>query len=492
MSAGGRIIDGLRKTAQDRLENDLNRRPRVVVVGGGFSGAVLAHQLARRAPGVFRIVVVEPRERLGGGVAYSTSDPAHRINVPATRMSFVSSDPCHFDRWLKSSGELDRDPAALTPDGRAFPTRAAFGRYAAETIEPYLLNGEIEHRCTSAISIAARGDGFAVELADGDMLDADFVAFAASHPSPCPPAALEGLVGDPRLVVDTQDRAALDKIPGDARILIVGTGLTMADIAASLERRGHGGPITAVSRRGLLSRGHCCTPGEFGAFSQEPSRTALHLLRRIRRTVAAANAAALPWQHALDGVRNQGRAIWTALPEAERRKIVRRLRPFWDVHRFRVAPQVEVAIARLKEDGRLSLLVGEPVAARSLTEGLEIDFKLRGGLRETRVFDAVTLATGPAHRKLCETSALVSGLKDRGLISLDSVGLGFAVAQDSVALGPDGRRSEGLWIVGPLARGAFGELMGLPEVARHAELVAGEIVKRAASVAARPQALELA
>ncbi|WP_020177986.1 FAD/NAD(P)-binding protein [Methylopila sp. M107] len=474
---------------------DRGPRPTVVVIGGGFAGAGLAFQLARRAPGDYRIVVFEPREKLGCGVAYSTTDPAHRINVPASRMSFVPSDPCHFDRWLKADGELRRDPDAKLPDGRAFPRRAVFGRYASETIEPYLLRGDIEHRCATAASVrrSPRG-GYLVTDEDGHEIAADVVAFAATHPTPAPPESFEPLVGDPRLVVDTQDRAALDAIDPDARVLIVGTGLTMADIAASLEARGHRGQITAVSRRGLLSRGHTTQTGdEYGAFSTEPSLTARALVRRIRRTITAAAAEGKPWQHVMDAVRNQGPLIWTALPLRERRIIARRLRPFWDVHRFRVAPQVEAAVERLRASGQLTLMRGEPIAAGRSGRSVSVDIKLKGGGRFYGDFDAILLATGPAHRKLSETSPLAAGLVSQGLVRLDPVGLGFEVDGQSVAIGADGKPSPALWIVGPLARATFGELMGLPEVARHAEFVAGAIIRASPeSAAAEAPALELA
>ena len=352
----------------------------VAIVGGGFSGAVCAHQLARRAPGEFRIVVIEPRRALGAGVAYSTQEPAHRINVPASRMSFVPSDPCHFDRWLKADPALREDPEALTPDGRAFPQRAVFGRYVAETLEPFLLSGEIEHVCARATSIRPTGfGGYTIAVEGGAPVAADAVVLAASHPGPTPPGALAEVADDPRFIRDTQTPGSLDAVKPDDRVLIVGTGLTMADIVAALDRRGHRGPILTISRRGLLSRGHAPVAGEFGDYSTNPSRTARGLVRAIRATVAEAAARGLPWQHPLEAVRTQGRAIWAALPHAERRKVVRRLRPFWDVHRFRIAPQVEDAIARLRHEGRLTVLTGQPVLASPEADAIRTTLRLRSG-----------------------------------------------------------------------------------------------------------------
>lgn len=478
------------RTVSDFAPRPAGAARTVVVIGGGFSGAVVAHQLARRAPDLFRIVVIEPRERLGSGVAYSTTDPAHRINVPASRMSFVSSDPCHFDRWLKADGVLRSDPEALTPDGRAFPRREVFGRYVAETLEPYLLTGAIEHRRDRATTVVrAPWGGYVVRLASGGEITADDVVLAATHPSPAAPEAFSPVAGDPRLIADTQDAAALDALDPDARVLIVGTGLSMADIVASLERRGHRGPITAVSRRGLLSRGHPSRAAdEYGAFDREPSVTALDLLQRIRRTVAAAEASGGRWHYVLDAVRNQGRGIWAALPESERRKVARRLRTFWDVHRFRVAPQLEDAIARLRASGQFEVFAGEPVSAEVGAGGIEVSIQPRRGALRTETFDAVALATGPAHRGICASDPLMAALADQGFVTPDRLGLGLSVDETSRAIGREGASADSFWIAGPLARGTFGELMGLPEVPRHAEFVACGIVKAAAAAAREARA----
>lgn len=453
-------------------------RPTIAIVGGGFSGAVCAHQLARRAPGAFRIVVVEPRPRLGAGVAYSTMEPAHRINVPAARMCFVPSDPCHFDRWLKADTALRADPEAIMPDGRAFPQRGVFGRYVAETLEPFLLAGEIEHVCARATSIRP-GDfgGYVVSVEGGAPVGADGIVLAVTHPSPSPPEALVEVADDSRFIRDTQTPGALDAVKPDDRVLIVGTGLTMADIVAALERRGHRGPILAISRRGLLSRGHAAVAGEYGDFSTRPSRTARELVKAIRAAVVDAAAEGRPWQHPLEAVRTQGRAIWGALPQAERRKVARRLRSFWDVHRFRIAPQIEEAIARLRREGRLTILTGQPISASADLDAIRATFRLRSGAIAEGSFDAVALATGPGHRDLSETSPLVANLAAQGIVRPDPYGLGLAVDEASLAIGRAGRAADDFWIAGPLARGTFGELMGLPEVTKHAEFVAAEIIK---------------
>ncbi|MFD1333072.1 hypothetical protein ACFQ4O_13790, partial [Methylopila musalis] len=185
-----------------------------------------------------------------------------------------------------------------------------------------------------------------------------------------------------------------------------------------------------------------------------------------------------PWQRVLDAVRTQGPAIWAALPVSERRRVVRRLRPFWDVHRFRVAPQVEAAITRGAVSGKVRIFKAEPVKVEAGETGVAVTLRLGPDRFEVVTVDAVVLATGPAHRSLLEADAFARGLAELGLITLDEVGLGLAADPRSRAIGADGASDRPLWIAGPLARAAFGELMGLPEVSRHGEFVAREVIRR--------------
>ncbi|NCV45075.1 MAG: FAD-dependent oxidoreductase, partial [Actinobacteria bacterium] len=55
---------------------------KVLIVGGGASGLLVAINLLRKSDDC-EVTIVEPNERLGLGVAYSTLDPEHLLNVPA-------------------------------------------------------------------------------------------------------------------------------------------------------------------------------------------------------------------------------------------------------------------------------------------------------------------------------------------------------------------------------------------------------------------------
>lgn len=444
----------------------------VAIVGGGFTGAAVAYHLAHFKPGT-TIAVFEPRDVLGGGLAYDDADPAHRINVPAARMSLIPGDDSHFARWLAETGAADDDPQARAGDGSLYPRRAVFGRYVRAHLDPLVEEGRVAHVRARVASLAADGPGWAITTEGRGRYRARFVVLAATHPSPDPPAAVAPLASDPHVVADALVPGALDAVAPDARVVILGTGLTAADVIASLDRQGHRGPIVALSRRGLRSRGHPKIAAEpFGDFTQAPPR-ASELLRAIRRTIGAAEAQGLSWHPVLDAVRAHAQTFWPTLPPAEQSRIVRHLRAFWDVHRFRIAPQVEAVLDRRIAEGNLRVLAASVVSAGRAGDAVAIVVRhRRGGATETLHADRVIVTTGPAHGKIFATQGFLAGLAAAGLARPDHLGLGIAVDTECRALDAGGQPHATLFVAGPLARATFGELMGLPQVSEHARRVA--------------------
>lgn len=466
-------------------------KPVVAIIGGGFTGAACAYHLAGRLAGdAAAIVVFEPRSVLGGGLAYDTEERSHRINVPASRMTLVPDDGDHFQRWLVRSGALIDDPEAVTADGHAFARRSAFGRYVADSLAPLVASGVIEHRRSRVRALTGAPSGlWSIAAEDGSVLEADIVVLATTHPSPQPPSAVDRvLAGHAGYVPDATVPGALSGIGMEDRVLIVGTGLTAADVIATLDAGGHRGLITAVSRRGLRSRGHNLSAQEpFGEFLTPPARSARALLRRVRDSLAEAQTAGVSWHAVFDRLRGQGGDIWRALPVVERRRLVRFLRPYWDVHRFRIAPQLEAVIDRRLANGTLAFHAAAISGVnRSADGGIVVDFRARHGREPFQLrLDSVVITTGPGHASVLSSQPFLASLAEAGDLQPDAVGLGIAVDAQSRAIRADGSAAETLYVAGPLARGAFGELMGLPQVTEHAVFVAENIAQTVRAVRRR-------
>lgn len=419
--------------------------PHITIVGGGFSGAAVAIHLLGLMPEGLRVTLLEPRTVPGAGVAYSTAEPSHRINVPASRMQLAGEEEGAFDRWYRSQPAFADDPQARREDGSLYPQRGQFGRYVSQRFAEAVRTsgGRLVHLREQALDF----DESAITTDTGRRLQSDLLILAVSHPPPALP-----------------------------RLAVMGTGLTMADCIATLSRLGHRGPITAFSRRGLLSRGNTGSaaapwPGEYdqGSLRQR--------LRLVRADVLRAAEQGLPWQVVLDAVRQQGQRIWQTLTFADRQRFLRHLRRYWDVHRYRIAPQVAEVIEQRQREGSLKVLAARLTALESEARSLTLTLTLREGERIALTVDRLILTTGPAHGGLIDSQPLLRELARRGLIRADKLGLGLDVDAHSRAIGREGRAIPNLLISGPAARGYFGELMGLPQVADHAAAVAAEALQ---------------
>ena len=454
-----------------------DRRPQIVIVGGGFCGAALALHLVRIAERPLAITVIEPAAELGRGIAYAGSDPVHRINIPAARMAVFRDAPDDFHRFAERIGAFASDPEGLQPNGDFYARRRLFGDYVGALLaEAVAARPHIRLAHVQAQAVGWR-DGKAL-LDDGRLIDADALAIATGNPRPALPAAIAALAGDSRVVADpwVENATAFGR---DARVLVLGTGLTMADAVATLITRGHRGAITAISRHGLRQRRK--RPGPYRPevdFAALPGDTALALLRSARQAVREAETAGGSWEDVIEALRLQGRAIWQRLGEAERRRLLRHLRPWWDVHRYQVAPPIDDLLVIAIDRGQLVIRAGHVTRIDGSSDVLTVTWRARGR-RETatEAFDHVINATGPAVSHITTSNPFLADLESRGLIRRDPLGLGLATDSEGAALGSS-EPPLPIVVLGTLARAAYGELAGIRELSAQAGGVALALARR--------------
>lgn len=446
----------------------------VVVIGGGFSGTALAIHLARMAARPLNITLVEPRPLPGQGVAYSTREPSHRINVPASRMQLSGSEQGEFERWYREQEAYHQDPAARSADGALYPRRELFGRYVAGHFSQAALQDGITLRHLQDRAVAITQGKVLTE--NGEHLKADVVVLAVSHPPPALPGLLQALADHPGIIANPWQVSRFDDIASDASVAIIGSGLTMADVVASLDDRGHCGSVLAFSRRGLLPRPNLSGdyPDWSGDYQRHDITGIRQWLRQIRHDIRQAALQGIPWQKVMDEVRSQGQNIWQSLPLKQQQRFLRHLRSWWDVHRYRIAPQMAEMLDRRRQKGELEVRAARLLAVTADGNRLTLSLAQRGGARLLRQVEHLIVTTGPAHSTLTSSQALFQNLSLIGAIQPDPLGLGLLVNRHSQAIDRDGRANPRLLVVGPAARGYFGELMGLPQVADHALAVAQE------------------
>ncbi|MDB5690971.1 MAG: FAD-dependent oxidoreductase [Alphaproteobacteria bacterium] len=422
---------------------------RVAIVGGGFSGTMMAVELVRL--GRSEIVLIERRMRPAQGMAYSTDEAAHLLNVRADNMSAFADAPDHFARWAVAKG-------VGRPDG--FVRRRDYRRYLEEQLALAERSGKLQLVRDTAIGLAADVDGIVIALASGGRIGADQAVMAGGNYPGHLPAAL-GLPED-KLVHDPWSAdgvAAVKRLAAETEgdLLLLGTGLTMVDTTLTLADAGFAGRILAVSRRGLVPHAYQ-EQGSAPLAWQPPARLG-ELMREIRRRSAEAG-----WRPVVEGLRPHSIALWRGFTDEEKRRFLRHARPWWDIHRHRIAPEVGARIARLRDEGRLEVVAGRIAAA----EDGRVTIARRGGGAIEREVAAAINCTGPAGEIARVEDSLIRQLLASGLARPDALGLGLDVDAASRVAGP----AEGLYALGPLTRGAFWEIVAVPDIRRQVRDVA--------------------
>src|SRR5277367_4763487 len=108
---------------------------RILIVGGGASGALMAAHLLRGRPKNLAVTIIETRAELGRGLAYGTGNPSHLLNVRPANMSAFADDPGHFARWLSRQADA---PAAPEDSEFRFVSRGLYGRYLESLMVEHL------------------------------------------------------------------------------------------------------------------------------------------------------------------------------------------------------------------------------------------------------------------------------------------------------------------------------------------------------------------
>ena len=431
----------------------------VAIVGGGFTGTLLAINLSRHdGP---RATVIERRPQTGRGAAYSTIHPEHVLNVRAANMSALPDDPDHFVRWLDGRG--------LHPIS-GFVPRRIYGDYLSALLADATARAGDRLRIVhgDAVDVTRSGSGMSVHMADGGRMDADVVALALGNLLPTVPPGLDpDALPSGCYVPDPWRGDIASGLGREDVVLVLGTGLTMVDLALSLDSQGFEGRVVALSRRGLTPQAHAAGAPPVGR-SERPEPTALALARALRR-----RAREVDWRTAVDELRPFTQSIWRAMAIDERRRFLRHLRPWWDVHRHRIAPHVFARLDRMRRDGRLEIVAGNLISAEPARDGVRVCYRPRGGDTVRAVIARrLVNGTGPQGDLARTAEPVLSALHLRGVLRPDPLHIGIDVDQDSNAIDAAGKASGDLLVLGPMTRGAFWEIVAVPDIRRQVWSVA--------------------
>lgn len=441
-------------------------RRTLVLCGDGASAVLLVCALARQAGQGLSIVIIGRNEQAGHGIAYSTDNPNHLLNVPAARMSADINRPDQFVQWLAARGIAARNWA------QSFVSRSLYGAYLSELLEGTLkANPDLEIRFIrgEVKSLMKKHLGWIVAH-DGGAVNADLVALATGNDLP-PPIAPHHAQKLRKYISD--DPWAAHDVEKSCDVLILGSGLTAIDAVIGLKDRGHVGKIHLLSRHGLLPQPHV-EPTASPPLARPFPGTALGLLRAMRSQLGAAPAPAR-WQGLMDAMRPYWPEIWLSLPPQEKKRFLRHGVTHWNVHRHRLAPAVGEYLRKGLTDN-IQIVRGR---LRHLTwmEGGMVATLTRGGHITELAVGHVINCTGPNPNPEKTHDHLIENLVASRLARGTDAGVGLDVDARNRVLDKSGIAQPSLLAMGALTRGHWWEITAIPEIAHQAQIMSGAIME---------------
>jgi len=438
----------------------------VCIIGSGYSAAALALHLVTNGMPPDQIAIVGPSP-LGHGQAYGCISDDFRLNVRADLMRLWPDDPDHFATWAAKN--ITDDPDSQTAVGH-FYRRRDFAIYMADQLASCAGISDIERHESLAESITHDPGkdcgGWRVNLADGTRVAARRIVIASGNPAPewpmiQPPDDAPGLVRIPWRG-DWPDRIATD-----ARVVIIGGGLTALDALHSLYRRQHNAAITLICPEGMLP------PVQTGWDTATPliwptPLRASGFLHFMRQTVGDTDWAQTEWQRRFESLRVNISAAWQSLPATDQARLMRRVGWLWSLARFRAGPQASSSAQTLVDSGQLKI-------RRDIVTGLEPapdgHYLVRLGGGEQITADAIVNCSGAGR------DILMSRLIDDGLVAgHDTAPHRPRMTADLTLVRPDGTPHGGLFAVGPVTAHFVGDILGAASISRQAKTLAERII----------------
>jgi uncharacterized NAD(P)/FAD-binding protein YdhS len=449
---------------------------RVAIIGGGFSGAMTAVNLARLAKRPLHVTLVNGQRPLGRGVAFGTRRIEHLLNVAARNMSAFPDLPDHFLQWLRTRSEFDIVPERDLRE--RFIPRLIYGDYLRSVVHHHL---QAADGLTTVTAEFVEGEATDIEsdgtihLAGGGHVAADRIVLACGNEAPAELPGAETLqqhpawIGNPWLPWEK-------RLPDDGgNMIILGTGLTTVDAILTLRALGWPGTVHAVSRHGWLPQAHFrgIEYPDFPPVGVDLAELGLKKLIELieehcaRLRELGANPAII-----VDKMRPHTQRVWQKLSLEDRMAFARSWAARWNVLRHRIAPEIHAQVASAELTGQLQVHAAS--IERVAESGSQVQVHLSTG--ETLAGDLVINATGPQSRFSATRSTLLQNLLRRGLVTSDDMDMGVRIDADHTAIAREGDRSPLLLALGPLLRGTFWETIAVPELRGQARRVAESIL----------------
>lgn len=413
---------------------------KVIIVGSGVAGSEAGTYLAQFSKVPLEIIEVEsePQRKFGGWGFQSF--PGENTNL-AMRKMYLGEKPNNIFEWAKTEDryEFHRDqtiPRACIQD---------YVRWRRKQVNNPLINFQSAHG--EALRVSISDDSVSLKLDDGGCLQGDRLIMASGSISVKVPPYLDNVRDNEQVIIDPLTKAGHEQrlaLPLDAKILVLGTGLTGEEQANLLSKAGHS-KITLFSRSG---RRHFPYPKEQSnrplVLDRRPDFLMAETPEEFHLQLGDFFGQYLCRGHSPEDIFAAIRPFWTDV-RAELggcEKTAQRLYSFkrtLAVNSIGAPWEVGSNIRVAEREGRVSVLNGD-IAQVNFRDGqFQVTFKER----EPENYDFIINAIG---RNIIRHSIWEQLLQDG--IAKKHAGIGVRVSEAGRMINKDDQESNRIWVVG--------------------------------------------
>lgn len=449
----------------------------IAIVGGGFCGCLIATHLLKKVTQPLIIKLIERQKNVGQGIAYSTQENTDLLNVPIGKMSAFVDDTDHFYHWVKNNYDDFKNLLPQPLETSSFIPRKIYGLY----LQSILAEAEVKsHKNVifqrlndEVIGITSAEKNGIIYLRSGSNFSADKIVLALGNS-----AFISNVYHEPYLYSGWSG-LALENLHPSADILLIGTGLTMADIVVALNNRHHQGKIYALSRRGLLPQSHqAVKPYPLFLTIETAPNTIRGLTKLIRKEVKFAENQGYNWRSVIDSLRPVTQQLWQKLPKVEQKRFLRHVTPYWETHRHRVAQIIADIVKEKLNSGQLIIETARVKEYKVKKDKVSVTILPRHQDKQKVILvDRIINCTGISTDYQKSTNPLIIDLLKKGLIRLNILGLGIDTACDGAIISTTGKTSKFLYTIGTLRKGDLWETTAIAELRQQVQLLAQKIAQ---------------
>jgi uncharacterized NAD(P)/FAD-binding protein YdhS len=457
------------------------------IIGGGFSGLMVAYQLVKNTSLPIRVCIFNKHEFMARGTAYSVDKDFYLLNVIAAKMSALPDDPDHFLNWVMQTQaykSLDRSMIS-----QAFLPRKLYGEYLSDLWEKLQQSASdkgclIEQKSTEICSVSKVDELFSFTCRDGVVYPFDVCVLATGNELPKTPNSItQEMKNSGFYFGNPWSSQVLKDVDEFKQLLIIGNGLTMVDTVIGLQQSGFKGTIYSISPNGFNILPHRNNGLVYKKLNEEIlGITGLRgIATAVFKHIRIVRKFGLSAEPVIDSLRPNVQHIWQHLHLAEKKVFLSRLRHLWGVARHRIPLHIHDRIQQLRIEKKLHIIAGKINAVNLNQERAIVDFyNKKTGIIESVQVDRIINCTGPNSDMVKTSSTLLKQLINQGLICQDELKLGLKVDINSYqVIKQDGKVNQCFYTLGNHLRGELWESTAVNELRQQAKEVAQQILAHA-------------